>query len=128
MNFIQIDDDMQDFDFDRFLQAATTASGDPYGMNERYYSINGDWWYDCDYVRCNGILGQFGDSYNDTVLMQCCDPAHEVLLRQWYATPTHEGFTRVDYCTWRDFHAMDNVIAYRGGTGYVYAIYKKDTI
>lgn len=83
---------------------------------------------DPDMIKINGTTGYFM-SYNHKILyVSTSDDANneiEDLLRKFYSEDFKSYFTNETPQTWENYDSEDfNGIAYRGGSGYVYTIWK----
>ena len=95
-----------------------------------------DIWHDCDYVKTHGELGRgnhmfFVVTEGDTTFIvhyDLDDSDEAISLIDWFLAGA-EGDLIGDgglENTWSDWDKVQSGIAYRGGSGYCYALYAKE--
>lgn len=100
-----------------------------------------DIWYDCDHVKLHGEEGRGNHMFvthdvNDTkfIIHWNVDDDEAIALIDWWLDGAegdlvgNAGLSRDQYVlenTWNDWNKVQTGVAYRGGSGYCYALYAK---
>ena len=92
-----------------------------------------DLWYDCDYVKLDGELGRGNFPFvkhenkgNIYIITPFEYESEFDEVVEWWLNDTENEINI--YNNWNDWNTIKSGVAYRGGSGYTYALFAKELI